>query len=129
MSNIIRIDNSNISSILHGNIDIGKPFSNNIYLIDAHIAGTSHVENIKDIEPSLTIDKKLKFLREPNNEYDDRAIKIVDENDNKIGYVPRNKNEILSRLMDGGKVLYGTIYDKEFFGEWIKITIQIYLED
>lgn len=129
MANIIKIDGGNIIEILRGSAEIGKPFSQNIYLVDAHIAGTSHVDNIDEIEPGLRLGTKLKFLREPENKYDKMAIKVLDENGNKIGYVPRTKNEILARLMDAGKLLYGTIYEKDFEGDWLKITMQIYLAD
>ncbi len=129
MSNIIKIDGSNIIEVLHGSTGIGKPFAQNIYLIDAHVAGTTYVDNIEDIEPGLRVGMKLKFLREPDNLYDKLAIKVLDETGNKIGYVPRAKNEILSRLMDAGKLLYGTIYEKDFEGDWLKITMQIYLAD
>lgn len=129
MADIVKIDGGNIISILHGGIDVGKPFSNTIYLIDAHIAGTTHIDNIDELEPRLTIGKKLNFFREPDNKYDEHAIVIKDDNGNKLGYVPRNKNEILSRLMDAGKLLYGTVYEKEKIGNWMKITIQIYLDD
>lgn len=129
MSNLVKIDGDNILSILHGGLDLEKPFSNPIYLVDAHIAGTTHVDNINMLEPELTIGKKLKFFREPNNPYDERAIVIQDGKGNKLGYIPRNKNEILSRLMDGGKLLYGTIREKEYIGNWLKITIQVYLDN
>lgn len=129
MADIVKIDNSNLSNIMHSGIDPGKPFSNTIYLVDARIAGTSYIDNIDELEPSLTIGKKLKFFREPENEYDNLAIVITDENGNKLGYVPRNKNEILSRLMDAGKLLYGTIYAKKRFNNWLKITIQIFMDD
>lgn len=129
MADIVKIDGGNIVSFLHGGLTIDKPFSNTIYLIDAHIAGTTHIDNIDEIEPSLTVGKKLRFFREPDNPYDKLAIVVKDDNDNKLGYIPKNKNEILSRLMDGGKLLYGTIYEKERLGSWLKITIQIYLDD
>ncbi len=130
MADIIKIDSTNIVNILHhGGVDLGKPFSQQIYLIDVHIAGTTHIENISELEPGLTVGKKLNFFREPENPYDNLAILIKDDEGNKLGYVPRNKNEIISRLMDAGKLLYGTIYKKEYIGEWLKITLQIYLDD
>ncbi|MEI6579361.1 MAG: HIRAN domain-containing protein [Eubacteriales bacterium] len=129
MTDIIKIDDSNIIAVLRGSAGLDKPFAQNIYLIDAHVAGTTHVNNIEEIEPGLRLGMKLKFLREPENPYDKLAIKVMDENNNKIGYVPRGKNEILSRLMDAGKLLYGTIYEKDFNGDWLKITMQIYLAD
>lgn len=129
MADIVEINNGNIVELLHGGIDIGKPFSNCIYLIDVHIAGTSYIDNIDELEPELVKGKRLNFFREPNNEYDERAIVIKNDTGDKLGYVPRNKNEILSRLMDAGKLLYGEVYEKELVGNWWKITIQIFLDD
>lgn len=129
MADIVEINDGNIIQLLHGGIDIGKPFSNCIYLINVHIAGTSYIYNIDKLEPELVKGKRLNFFREPNNEYDERAIVIKNDNGDKLGYVPRNKNEILSRLMDAGKLLYGEVYDKELVGNWWKITIQVFLDD
>lgn len=63
------------------------------------------------------------------NEYDERAIMIKNENGDKLGYIPRDKNEILSRLMDAGKLLYGEVYDKELVGSWWRIMIRVFLDD
>lgn len=129
MADIVEINDGNIMQLLHGGIDIGRPFPNCIYLINVHIAGTSYIDNINELEPELVKGKKLNFFREPNNEYDERAIVIKNENGDKLGYVPRNKNEILSRLMDAGKLLYGEVYEKELVGNWWKITVQVFLDD
>jgi len=129
MADIVKIDNTNILQILQGAGAVGKLFAQNIYLIDAHVAGTSYVNNIEELEPGLRLGMKLKFLREPENPHDKLAIEVLDENGNKIGYIPRAKNEIIARLMDAGKLLYGTIYEKTFFDGWLKITMQIYLAD
>ena len=131
MGEILKINGGNIATVLHGQhgLDIGKPFAKQIYLVDAHIAGTTHVDNINEIEPRLEVGKRLKFLREPDNKYDKQAIVVKDEDNHKIGYVPKDKNEILSRLMDAGKLVYGTIREKEYIGDWLKITMQVYLDD
>ena len=129
MADIIKLDSNNIVSAIHGGFDLGKPYEHNIFLIEVHIAGTTHIDNIHELEPELTIGKRVKFYREPNNPYDEKAIVLRDEKGNKLGYIPRNKNEILSRLMDGGKLLYGTINSKENIDRWVKITIQVYLDD
>ena len=129
MADIIKIDSGNIISAIHGGLNVGKPFEHNIYLIDVHIAGTSYIENIHELEPELVEGKKIQFFREPENEYDERAIVLRDDKGNKLGYIPRNKNEILSRLMDAGKLLYGVIQTKEIINEWVKITIQVFLDD
>lgn len=118
-----------IEIIKSGGLGDVKPFEQEIYLIDAHIAGTSHIYNIEDIEPSLKRGMPLKFMREPDNPADDMAIIVKDGEDRKIGYVPRAKNEILARLMDAGKLVYCKVYDKQWVDDWLLITIEIYLKD
>jgi hypothetical protein len=130
MGDIIKINETNIASVLKaiGTEGLQKPFSQNIYLVDVQIAGTAYIEDIEKIEPLLTERTRLQFFRE-NNPYDPMAIVIKDSNGNKLGYIPRAQNEILSRLMDAGKLLYGNIVSKEFVKKWLKITIQVYLCD
>lgn len=131
MADILKIDNNNIVNILNnkGGLDIGKPFSQEIFLIEVHIAGTTHIDNIDLLEPKLVSGVEVQFFREPNNQYDSRAIVVKDKEGNKLGYIPRDKNEILSRLMDAGKLLYGKVKSKERVGEWVKIEMEVYLKD
>jgi len=105
------------------------PFEQNIYLTDAHVAGTTHVPNIRELEPALIIGERLSFQREPDNAADPLAILIKNAAGEKLGYLPRAKNEIPARLMDAGKLLYGVIEGKEFHGEWLKITMKVWLND
>lgn len=110
-------------------IVIPKPFERDIYLFDSHVAGTSHVEGIAELEPHLSVDDKLSFFREPDNEFDPNAILIKNADGVKIGYVPEADNVIFSRLMDAGKLLFGRITKKEMKGTWLKINIKIYLHE
>lgn len=131
MSNVIKIDGSNIVNILNnkGALDIEKPFSREIFLIEVHIAGTTHIDNIDVLEPKLTEGVEVQFFREPNNQYESKAIVVKDKEGNKLGYIPKEKNEILSRLMDAGKLLYGKVKTKKKLGDWIKIEMEVYLKD
>ena len=131
MSNVIKIDGSNIVNILNnkGALDIEKPFSREIFLIEVHIAGTTRIDNIDVLEPKLTEGVEVQFFREPNNQYDSKAIVVKDKEGNKLGYIPKEKNEILSRLMDAGKLLYGKVKTKKKLGDWIKIEMEVYLKD
>ncbi len=131
MADILKIDNKNIINILknQNGLNIEKPFSQEIFLIEVHIAGTTHVDNIEVLEAKLEIGTEVKFYREPDNQYDSKAIIVTDKDKNKLGYIPRNKNEILSRLMDAGKLLYGKVKNKEKIGDWIKIEMEVYLKD
>jgi len=103
-----------------------------IFLIECHIAGTTQTTHIKAIEKltaNLGPGSLVRFQREPQNPHDSLAILILNEQDRKIGYVPREKNEILARLMDAGKLLFGQIVDKERIEQWLKITIKVFMRD
>jgi len=131
MDEIIKIDGNNIINILNNKsgLDIGKPFSQEIFLIEVHIAGTTHIDNMDVLEPKLIEGVEVQFFREPDNQYDNKAIVVKDKDGNKLGYIPRDKNEILSRLMDAGKLLYGKVKSKEKIGEWTKIEMEVFLKD
>jgi len=51
------------------------------------------------------------------------------EDGQKLGYVPQERNEILSRLMDAGKLLFGRLDEKNWVGRWLRLDIQVYLRD
>ena len=132
MSNLIKKDdNTGLMGLLHGQggLTIPKPFEHDIFLFDSHIAGTSFIEGIEELEPYLRIDDRLDFFREPDNPHDKKAIVIKNANGVKVGYVPREDNVIFSRLMDAGKLLFGRITKKEMKGKWLKINIKIYLHE
>ena len=105
-----------------------KPFVQEVELLDCNIAGTTFL-NLKDIEPKLKKHQLLVLKREPKNNYDNKAILILTEDGQKLGYVPQEKNEILSKLMDAGKLLFGRLDEKNWFGRWLKLDIQVYLRD
>lgn len=105
------------------------PFERDIFLFETHIAGTTHIENIHEIEKDLKIGDRLKFYREPKNPYDEGAIVIKTEDRVKIGYVPQKDNIVFARLMDAGKLLFGKIKTKELIGDWVKIEIEIFLHE
>ncbi|MBQ3552035.1 MAG: HIRAN domain-containing protein [Clostridia bacterium] len=113
----------------HGGLTIPQPFEKDIFLFDTHVAGTTHIEGIEELEPQLKIDEKLSFFREPDNPYDKQAIVIKTEHGVKIGYVPQADNIIFARLMDAGKLLFGRISKKDKKGKWVKINIKVFLHE
>jgi hypothetical protein len=132
MSEVIKSESGNLVSLLHGkggDMNIPKPFERDIFLFDTHVAGTSHVEGIMELEPHLNIEDKLEFFREPDNKFDKRAIVIKNTDGIKVGYVPKADNIIFSRLMDAGKLLFGRIVEKEVRGNWLKIDIKVFLHE
>ncbi|MCL1932006.1 MAG: HIRAN domain-containing protein [Treponema sp.] len=131
-SEVIRIDDTNIVSILNSwktGLDIGKPFSKQIYLISASIAGLFYVDNIHDVLDEIKLESKLRFVREPDNQHDELAIQVKDQNDNKLGYIPRQKNPILARLMDAGKHIYGTVKEINNDDSYMNVEMEIFMDD
>jgi len=132
MSELAKSEGSGLVSLLHGkggSPAVQKPFERDIFLFDTRVAGTSHIEGIEELEPHLNLDDKLEFFREPDNQYDNKAIAIKNADGVKIGYVPEADNVIFSRLMDAGKLLFGRISSKEMRGTWLKIDIKVFLQE
>ena len=105
-----------------------KPFVQEVELLNCNIAGTTFL-NLEDIEPKLKKHQLLILKRETKNEYDDNAILILTEDGQKLGYVPQEKNEVLSNLMDAGKLLFGKLNEKTWVDNWLKLDVQVYLRD
>ena len=127
---IIKIDPKYLE-IVRTSLDktgLPKPFVQEVDLLNCNIAGTTFL-NLKDIEPNLKKNQLLVLKREPKNKYDDKAILILTEDGQKLGYVPQERNEILSRLMDAGKLLFGRLDEKNWVGRWLRLDIQVYLRD
>lgn len=105
-----------------------KPLKNELLLLKTYIAGTAYLEDTTVID-DLKIGERLTLKREPNNAFDEKAIVVIDKNNRKIGYVPEKDNEVFSRLMDGGKILFSKVEGKQDKVIYTQIDIGIYLED
>ena len=123
---------SELVELLHKQNSLGeleKPFERDILLFDTVVAGTSHVDGILEIASGLTEGDRLEFVREPENTYDDKAIRVETADQVKIGYVPREDNIVFSRLMDAGKLLFGKVSSLIVHGKWVRIEMGIYLHE
>ena len=128
---LIKLENWHNLAKLNNGGGVPMPFIQEIFLLDCEIAGTGFVPNIEEKARELTAGTIVSLVREPDNKHDKLAIRIDNVSGDKLGYVPRRKNEVLSRLLDGGKMLYGKVVDTEFseFSNWVTITIKIYMKD
>ena len=127
---IVKIDPKYLE-IIRTSLDktgLPKPFVQEVELLNCNIAGTTFLD-LEDIEPKLKKHQLLVLKREPKNEYDGNAILILTEDGQKLGYVPQEKNEILSNLMDAGKLLFGKLNEKTWVDNWLKLDVQVYLRD
>ena len=84
-----------------------QPFARDIFLLKTNAAGCMYVEDIISRLKKLRAGQKLALVREPDNPHDKRAILIMN-GETPLGYIPRRRNGMLSRLMDAGKYLYAT---------------------
>ncbi|MDQ7823993.1 MAG: HIRAN domain-containing protein [Candidatus Eremiobacteraeota bacterium] len=106
------------------------PFMRDIKLLECHVAGTSFVENILDLEGELMPSEGLILMREPRNCHDSLAILVMDRKGNKLGYIPREKNEVPARLMDAGKHLFGRLESVAWWNEsYLRIEITVFMRD
>ena len=111
------------------NLSVPIPFQNRIVLIeDARIAGTTHVHGIDAIVEKLEVGAELRLEREPNNLADAWAIRVF-AGPERLGYVPADSNEIIARLMDGGKAVSAKLTAKEKLGSWNKLHMEVSLDD
>ncbi len=102
---------------------------NDILSLECVVAGTTFIKNVDEIDKTLIEGQMLDLKREADNEYDNFAISIFTADGCKIGYIPRDRNETLARLMDAGKWFYARVEEKNRKGKWLKIDIQVYLKD
>lgn len=113
--------------------ELSKPFSRQIFLTHVNVAGCNHVRYIEKYLSEMKEGDRVTLLREPKNQYDELAILVKDSRNRKLGYVPRDRNHVMARLMDAGKLLYGIVTrirgpeDSNF--PWKALTIAIYMED
>lgn len=83
-------------------------FGRDIELITLSVAGTRFHQAIAHVE-ELEEEQVLELRREPTNRHDECAIAVRTSEQVMLGYIPREQNEILARLMDAGKLLVGRI--------------------
>lgn len=109
---------------------VPMPFQHDIFLDDMDVAGTMHVVDITAKCQSLKEGDELVLKREPGNRFDSRAIRVETKAGVKLGYVPRKRNAVYSRLMDAGKMLFVKLQKKDLVdGYYMSLEIGIYLKD
>jgi hypothetical protein len=76
---------------------------------------------------SLLTGDGVTLVREPNNAFDPRAVRI-DWHGNKLGYVPRTDNAAVSHLLDHGQGVSAEIVSlRESDNPWDRIDFAVYL--
>lgn len=75
----------------------GHQYEPSRHLIDFHVAGFTYYDGL-DVIDELTLGKSVELIPESANPYDPEAVAIFYQ-DRKIGHVPREKNDLLSKIL------------------------------
>ena len=111
----------------HEIADVLKPLIKEIHLFDSYIAGTTHLKDPEVLDTVKTGD--MLNLKREENKFDEKAIRVLNEAGQKLGYVPEKDNVVFARLMDAGKLLKAKVTDVEQKAGFHMIRIGIYLVD
>ena len=131
MANDLTIVKDNWLEVADKLKDLPAPFQQEIFLLECHVAGTTHVGDIEAKTKDLAEGDVLTLQRDPENKYDPLAIAVYTAKKERIGWVPQRKNAVFSRLMDAGKFVYAKVASKEHVEEdsWLDMRIKIYMRD
>ena len=99
-----------------------------ILLAGMHVAGTAYYDAEGAVD-RLRPGQILGLRREPENRYDALAIEVLGPQGDKLGYVPRGRNEMPARLLDAGKRLSARVESIARRGNWLHIQVSLYLDD
>lgn len=123
---LIKVNPGLLSALSKGNF-LPDVFAREILVLQCLVAGTSF-RKLDKVQDDLKETVRLEMKREGDNEFDQFAVALWFAN-TKVGYIPKDKNEVLARLMDAGKQFYATIHAKEMEGNWLKLEIKVMLKD
>ena len=123
---LVKVNNGLLSALSKGFISLDV-FPRETLVLECLVAGTSFrkLENVRD-ELKETV--RLEMKREGDNEFDHFAIGLWFQ-DAKVGYIPREENEVIARLMDAGKQFFAIIAAKKMEGNWLKLYIRVKLKE
>jgi hypothetical protein len=100
--------------------------SERILLQASPLAGFQYHE-AKRVWDDLREGDALVLVREPDNAYDPRAVKVL-WHDTLLGYVPRRDNEAVARLLDRGALLEARITRLvKTRNPWQRILFEVYV--
>ena len=80
-----------------------------IRLSSPYLAGFQYYQG-PEIETQLRENNLLTLKREPTNPHDCYAIEVFQDNV-KLGYLPRNENKVIARMMDQGVTVKARILE------------------
>lgn len=104
--------------------EIVKPSADDIFLMRTKIAG-AFFRDMNVIAGVIEKGDMLYLVREPENEYDPRAILVTTDDGYVLGYVPKRYNKMPASFMDSGQKLYGILQEINITKSELKIIIMM----
>jgi hypothetical protein len=98
------------------------------FIGSVYLAGTQHVHNISELYNKLQISDKVQLVREKNNPFDAKAVKITTCDNEKLGYIPAKHNLFISQMLDFDISLTAQIRKLVWDEKYVNIKIMIYLK-
>ena len=92
------------------------------------VAGSNYVD-WEILYTTLKVGEHLGLRREPENPYDALAIIVVDDNEEKLGYIPRDINLDLARKLDDGEEVVTVIQEVDLESQYQKLCIMVFEKD
>lgn len=123
---LIKVNPGLLAALSNGGISINV-MPKEILVLECIVAGTSF-RKLNEVEAALQSEVKLEVKREAKNGFDEWAVALVFSK-TKVGYIPRDKNEVIARLMDAGKQFFAVVAAKEWEGNWLRLEVKVYLKD
>ena len=123
---LIKVSTGLLSALGSGQLNIDV-FKKEILVLECMVAGTSF-RKLDTIDADLAATVRLDLKREGRNEFDKFAVALYYQTV-KVGYIPKDKNEVITGLMDNGKSFYATIEAREWESTWLRLDVKIYIKD
>src|SRR6056297_2600171 len=93
------------------------------------IVGHTFINGYQDLLKEINIGETLIFIREPKNEYDPNAVKVMNSRGQRIGYIPKEKAEELSTEIKDGFYVYAKANEKLFHNRKLAgLKIKVFVE-
>lgn len=106
--------------------DVPRLDTRTILLLKANVAGFRYYSGEK-VWARISTGDPVILRREPSNPYDNGAVAIYWHND-KLGYLPREENPVIARLIDQGAPVDAHIIRKNAAGcTWEKLEVKVEL--
>ncbi len=98
-----------------------------ICLFETQVAGTNYISEISEKINAIQNGDILNIIWEKNNPFDENALKVIYDNQ-KFGYIPKDKNKNLIFLLNQNYKLFAVLKRVVWNEHQVKIKILVYIE-